>query len=41
MSIRGLNADVFVKATYTQVVAKLHELVVIDLNPETKHNLVI
>ncbi|CAG9772493.1 unnamed protein product [Ceutorhynchus assimilis] len=40
-AIRGMEADVSVKATYTQVNAKLHELAVLDLNPDTKHNLIL
>ncbi|XP_066252738.1 intermembrane lipid transfer protein Vps13 isoform X1 [Euwallacea similis] len=40
-SIRGMDADVSVKATYTQIVTKLHDLVIIDLNPATKHNLIL
>ncbi|ERL94107.1 hypothetical protein D910_11389 [Dendroctonus ponderosae] len=39
--IRGMNADISVKTTYTQVVTKLHELVILDLNPATKHNLIL
>ncbi|KAL1509353.1 hypothetical protein ABEB36_004107 [Hypothenemus hampei] len=40
-AIRGMHADVSVKTTYTQVVTRLEELVVIDLNPNTKHNLIL
>lgn len=40
IAVRGLNTDVIMKSTYTQIVAKLHELAVLDLNPATKHNMV-
>ncbi|XP_050293110.1 intermembrane lipid transfer protein Vps13 isoform X2 [Anthonomus grandis grandis] len=40
-AVRGLNTDIFVKESYTQMVVKLSELVILDLNPETKHNLIL
>ncbi|KAF7282566.1 hypothetical protein GWI33_002356 [Rhynchophorus ferrugineus] len=41
IAVRELNADVIMKSTYTQVVARLHELAVLDLNPATKHNVIL
>ncbi|KAJ8953002.1 hypothetical protein NQ318_015363 [Aromia moschata] len=40
-AIKGINADIIVKDTYTQVNAKLQEIVVIDLNPQSLHKLIM
>lgn len=41
IAFRDLNAEVIVKTTYTQVMANLRELSVMDLNPETKHSAIL
>ncbi|KAJ8937448.1 hypothetical protein NQ314_011837 [Rhamnusium bicolor] len=40
-AIRGINTDIIVKHTYTQINAKLIDIAVTDLNPESLHRLIL
>lgn len=41
VAIKGIHANVIVKSTYTQLDANLQDLVVLDLDPNTKHKKII
>jgi hypothetical protein len=39
-ALKGINADIMVKDSYTQINARLNQIAIVDLNPDTIHNLV-
>ncbi|XP_044259687.1 vacuolar protein sorting-associated protein 13 isoform X2 [Tribolium madens] len=40
-ALKGVHANIIVKEPYTQINANLNQIVVVDLNPKTIHNLIL
>ncbi|RZC35600.1 vacuolar protein sorting-associated protein 13A-like, partial [Asbolus verrucosus] len=40
-TLKGIHSDIIVKSSYTQINAKLNQIIIVDLNPESVHKMIL